>query len=240
MSKQDLENQSDAQEITVELQSGASNTSESNMNQPPEWSITDLLAINVNSFTEKKNGLTYMSWAWAWDQILRVDSNANYEVMQFPYSDNPNYSVPYQTLGDSAMVWVSVTVFGKTVTVQLPVLDFRNKCIAKPNAFDVNTSIMRCLTKGIAMHGLGLYIYAGEDLPISATQTTSEKEPPQTQALELGYQKIRAEISACTSEEELMKTWSRNVPFINATKAQDLLMYADIKALFSTAKANFF
>jgi hypothetical protein len=63
------------------------------------------------------------------------------------------------------MVWVKVTMFGKTITQQLPILDYRNKCIPQPNAFEVNTSIVRCLTKGIAMHGLGLYIYAGEDLP---------------------------------------------------------------------------
>jgi hypothetical protein len=119
----------------------------------------DLLKINVNSHTEKKNGLTYLSWAWAWDQILRADPQANYEVRMFG-------DLPFMRIGDSAMVWVSVTVFGKTLTVQLPVLDYRNKCIANPNAFDINTSVMRCLTKGIAMHGLGLYVYAGEDLPM--------------------------------------------------------------------------
>jgi len=62
-------------------------------------------------------------------------------------------------------VFVDVTMFGKTLTCQLPVLDHKNKAIPNPDAFQVNTAIMRCLAKGIAMHGLGLYIYAGEDLP---------------------------------------------------------------------------
>jgi hypothetical protein len=130
----------------------------------------ELLAINVNKYTEKKNNLTYLSWAWAWDQILRSDPQANYEVKTFD-------GLPYMRIGDSAMVWVTVTVFGKPVTVQLPVLDYRNKCIPDPNAFDINTSIMRCLTKGIAMHGLGLYIYAGEDLPMESAEEEPKVEP---------------------------------------------------------------
>jgi hypothetical protein len=124
---------------------------------------SDLLAINVNKHTEKKNNLTYLSWAWAWDQILRADPQANYDVRTFD-------GLPYMRIGESAMVWVTVVALGKSVTVQLPVLDYRNKCIANPNAFDINTSIMRCLVKGIAMHGLGLYIYAGEDLPAETVE----------------------------------------------------------------------
>ena len=129
---------------------------------------SELLKINVNDHTEKKNGLTYLSWAWAWSEVLKVDPTANYEVEQFPHPEDPRRTLPYQELGGSCMVWVSVTMFGKTVKVQLPVLDYRNKCIPVPNAFEINTSIMRCLTKGIAMHGLSLYIYAGEDLPMDA------------------------------------------------------------------------
>jgi hypothetical protein len=125
----------------------------------------DLLKINVNDHTEKKNNLTYLSWAWAWAEALKADPQANYEVLMFSDPDHQTNMLPFQDLGGSHMVWVKVTMFGKTITQQLPILDYRNKCIAQPNAFEVNTSIMRCLTKGIAMHGLGLYIYAGEDLP---------------------------------------------------------------------------
>lgn len=127
---------------------------------------SDLLSINVNKHTEKKNGLTYLSWAWAWAQVLMVDPKARYDVGFFASPDNPDMTVPYMDIGNSCFVWVTVTIFDKPLMVQLPVLDFRNKPIAKPNAFDINTSIMRCLVKGVAMHGLGLYIYAGEDLPM--------------------------------------------------------------------------
>ena len=127
----------------------------------------DLLKINVNDHTEKKNGLTYLSWAWAWAEVLKVDTAANYKIEMFvDVAGNP---VPFLQFNNSCMVWVTVTVFGKALSCQLPVLDYRNKCIPQPNAFDVNTSIMRCLVKAIAMHGLGLYIYAGEDLPETDT-----------------------------------------------------------------------
>lgn len=124
----------------------------------------DLLKINVNSHIEKKNNLSYLSWAWAWSKVLEMDPQANFNVRTFP-NGNGNYS-PLMDLGGSYMVWVEVIIFGKEVTAFLPVLDYRNKPISNPSSFDVNTSIMRCLTKGIALHGLGLYIYAGEDLPM--------------------------------------------------------------------------
>ena len=143
----------------MESASGAVNTKEKSM------SPHDLLKINVNDHTEKKNGLTYLSWAWAWAEALKADPQANYEVLMFSDPDHQTNMLPFQDLGGSHMVWVKVTMFGKTITQQLPILDYRNKCIPQPNAFEVNTSIVRCLTKGIAMHGLGLYIYAGEDLP---------------------------------------------------------------------------
>jgi len=124
-------------------------------------SALELLKINVNDHTEKKNGLTYLSWAWAWQEALKADPKCNWEVQMF----GANFDQPYAKIGDTAMVFVQVTMFEKTVPCQLPVLDHRNKAISNPDAFQVNTAIMRCLAKGIALHGLGLYIYAGEDLP---------------------------------------------------------------------------
>jgi len=118
----------------------------------------DLLKINVNEYAEKKNGLTYLSWAGAWGEALKADPAVNFKVEMFD-------GTPLMMVGGSFMVWVTVTMFGKPVTCMLPVLDFRNKPINTPNAFDVNTSIMRCLVKAIAMHGLGLYIYAGGVAP---------------------------------------------------------------------------
>ena len=121
----------------------------------------ELLKVNVNDHTEKKNGLTYLSWAWAWQEAIKADPKAEWQVKMF----GPNYDQPYCKIGDTAMVFVEVSMFDKTLCCQLPVLDHRNKAIPNPDAFQVNTAIMRCLAKCIAMHGLGLYIYAGEDLP---------------------------------------------------------------------------
>ena len=135
----------------------------------------DLLKINVNDHTEKKNGLTYLSWAWAWAEVLKADPNANFKV------EMQEHGGPLMPIGDTFMVWVTVTMFGKPMTCMLPVLDYRNKPIPAPNSFDVNTSIMRCLVKAIALHGLGLYIYAGEDLPETdheATPVTPVAEAP--------------------------------------------------------------
>ena len=73
-------------------------------------------------------------------------------------------------INGTAMVWVTVTMFDKPMTCQLPVMDYRNKAIPSPDAFQVNTAIMRCMTKALSLHGLGLYIYAGEDLPEEVTK----------------------------------------------------------------------
>ena len=127
----------------------------------------DLLKVNVNDHTEKKNGLTYLSWAWAWQETLKADPSANWNVKMF--GDQPLVKI-----GETAMVFVEVTMLGKTMTCQLPVLDHRNKAIANPDAFQVNTAIMRCLAKCIGLHGLGLYIYAGEDLPEADTPDVTD------------------------------------------------------------------
>jgi len=122
----------------------------------------DLLKINVNDKTEKKNGLTYLSWAWAWTEVLKADPAATFDVKLWPDGIGMN---PVMMIGETGMVWVETTVFGKSMTCQLPVLDFRNKPIIHPDAMAVNTAIMRCLAKSVALHGLGLYIYSGEDTP---------------------------------------------------------------------------
>ena len=113
----------------------------------------ELRKINVNQHIEKKNGLSYLSWAWAVDTLLQVDPTATW-----------SYGEPVR-FGESLMVFCTVNAFGKSMTAQLPVMDFRNKAIQNPDAMSVNTAMQRCLAKAIALHGLGLYIYAGEDLP---------------------------------------------------------------------------
>jgi hypothetical protein len=121
--------------------------------------MSELLKINVNDHTERKGNLTYLSWAWAWAEVLKIDPTARYTVHEWD-------GLPLVYLKDgTAMVKVSVEINGDIKTCLLPVLDHKNKPIENPNSFAVNTSIMRCLAKCIALHGLGLYIYAGEDLP---------------------------------------------------------------------------
>jgi hypothetical protein len=145
----------------------------------------DIRKINVNEHTDKKGKFTYLSWAWAVDQLLQLDPLATWD-----------YQAPMQ-FGDTLMVFCSVTAFGKTMTSQLPVLNHQNKAISNPNAMDVNTAMQRCLAKAIALHGLGLYIYAGEDVPDEPTPDLTDaandwvkviQEAKNIEALKAAYQ----------------------------------------------------
>ena len=132
----------------------------------------ELSKINVNAHTEKKNGLTYLSWAWAVDQLLQNDPAATW-----------SYGEPVK-FGETVMVFCTVTAFGKSMTSQLPVIDFRNKAIPNPDAMAVNTAMQRCLAKAIALHGIGLYIYAGEDIPQEDKVQAPQKVTPLAGAME--------------------------------------------------------
>jgi hypothetical protein len=138
--------------------------------------MSDLLKINVNDHTEKKNGLTYLSWAWAWAEVLKVDPNAEWEAVEYSQPDGTSAPCMYVG-GGTALVKTRVTIKGKTRTCVLPVMDHRNKAIKDPDAFAINTAIVRCMTKAISMHGLGLYIYAGEDLPEGDEPPEGDKKP---------------------------------------------------------------
>jgi hypothetical protein len=113
----------------------------------------ELRKINVNEHTEKKGKFTYLSWSWAVDQLLQQDPAATW-----------TYGEPIY-FAETLMVFCSVTAFGKTMTAQMPVINNQNKAIQNPDAMAVNTAMQRCLVKAIALHGLALYIYSGEDLP---------------------------------------------------------------------------
>lgn len=151
-----------------------------------------LAEINVNEHVEKKEGLSYLSWAWAWDYIKRLYPDAQYEIKRFandlPYVYDPNTGY---------MVFTSVTIDGLTHEMWLPVMDGKNKAmkdkeytyitksygkevektVQPATMFDINKTIMRCLVKNLAMFGLGLYIYNGEDLPVSDnTEQTAETQ----------------------------------------------------------------
>jgi len=112
----------------------------------------ELRNVDVSSKIEKKNNLSYLSWAWAVDTLLQHDPAATW-----------TYGQPVM-FGETVMVFCTVTAFNKSMTAQLPVMDYRNKAIPNPDAFAVNTAMQRCLAKAIALHGLGLSLYVGEDL----------------------------------------------------------------------------
>jgi hypothetical protein len=153
-----------------------------------------LRAINVNEHTEKKNGLTYLSWAWAVDQLLMQDPEATW-----------SYGEPAK-FGETMMVFCTVTAFGKPMTAQLPVMDYRNKAISNPDAFAVNTAMQRCLAKAIALHGLGLYIYSGEDLPA----TEIGEESAKTDFVKAPTQSITPNAGAGDDLTEDVKEWLIN------------------------------
>lgn len=171
----------------------------------------ELRGIDVSPHIEKKNGLSYLSWAWAIDQLLLKDSTATWEFHE-----------PTQ-VGETLMVWVSVTAFGKTNKFPLPVMDNRNRAISNPDAFQLNTAYMRCLAKCIATHGLGLYIYAGEDLPEEV------KEERAKQSIEADLNDWLSKIDKATNQAQLQLIWreatawaKRNPGFLpQLTEAKD-------------------
>lgn len=123
--------------------------------------FNELNQVDVSDKIEKKNGLSYVSWAYAWGELKKKHPDANYKV--YENSDSWNYF----TDGRTAWVKTGVTVNGIEHIEYLPIMDFKNKSIPLENitSFDVNKTIQRSLTKAVARHGLGLYVYAGEDLP---------------------------------------------------------------------------
>jgi len=135
--------------------------------------FTTLNNINVSDKTEQKNGLTYLSWAWAWGEVKKLHPNANYTIYERETEYGP---VNYFTDGKTAWVKTGVIINEIEHIEELPVMDFKNKSIPVESitSFDVNKAIQRSLTKAVARHGLGLYIYAGEDLPEDAKETLTE------------------------------------------------------------------
>ena len=160
-----------------------------------------LNAINVNGHTEQKNGLTYLSWAWAWAEVKKAYPDANYTI----YEDANGR--PYHTDGRTCWVKTGVTIEGLEHIEYLPVMDYRNQSIPldKVTSMDVNKAIQRSLTKACARHGLGLYIYAGEDLP-------EEEKNAKDEDLRDEKESLIAVIEDCIDIDDLTKIWKTNAP----------------------------
>lgn len=170
--------------------------------------MSELLKVNVNEHTEKKGKLTYLSWAWAWAEVLKTDPLANWQALTFD-------GKPCMYLADgSAMVSVQVTIKGDTKSSVLPVMNHQNKAINNPDSFAVNTAIMRCLAKAIGMHGLGLYIYAGEDLPEGEEQPTpAERAADWLSAIEASTDvealaKVRDDAMKALAKDDDKEAWA--------------------------------
>jgi hypothetical protein len=141
----------------------------------------ELNAINVNKMTEKKGNLTYLSWAFAWQEVKKLCPDMNRTVYENALGNN------YHTDGRTAWVKVGVTINSIEHIDYLPIMDARNSAIPveKVTSFDVNKAIQRSTTKAIGLHGLGLYIYAGEDMPEDDKVATAASKPAEGIIIEL-------------------------------------------------------
>jgi hypothetical protein len=171
-----------------------------------------LSKINVNEYVEKKDGLTYLSWAWAWSVTKKECPDASYTLLPTEYDD---------TLG--IMCHTSVTIEGQTLEMWLPVMDGKNKSMKRhaytystrygdkqveaATTFDINKTMMRCLVKNLAMFGLGIYIYAGEDLPEG--EQSKAPEPVKTPEVLITLEKDT-------------DNWKKATGFVKANKEQGI------------------
>lgn len=169
--------------------------------------FSKLAQIDCSEHVEKKGRFSYLSWAWAVKKLREVDPTAIWEVKRFD-------GVPYLKTDCGYFVEVEVTVQGLPLSQIHPILNNQNKPIAEPNSFDINTSIQRCLVKAIALHGLGLYIYAGEDLPEIQEDPISSQ---QVGAIKLSVKKLA---TLRKVDEETIKGHLSITEVTELTKAQ--------------------
>ena len=170
--------------------------------------FVELNSVDVGEHTEKKNNLTYLSWAWAWAEIKKRHPDAQYTIYE-----NAN-GLFYHTDGRTCWVKTGVTVNGIEHIEFLPVMDYRNQSIPldKVTSFDVNKAIQRSLTKACARHGLGLYIYAGEDLPEEPKpekpdfeKEAAKEKTQQTKAINKALKEGKTELPPAQAGKALLK-----------------------------------
>lgn len=201
-----------------------------------------LSAINVSEHIERKGGFSYLSWPFAVAQLRLAEPTASWEVRRFE-------GLPYLSTEAGFFVEVAVTVQGVTLSQIHPVLDGRNRPLSQPSAFDINTSIQRCLVKAIALHGLGLYIYAGEDLPQIGTEPAandSSQTPPTPAPREAVSQPVVLTAEprpvAAADDHSLTLTQRRTISRLAAEvgiELSQLLEYFGVKALDEIAASDF-
>lgn len=194
----------------AETKKVAEMTAEEKIRKEQEDLFKKAIQLNVNDHTDLKNNLTYLSWAWAWQEFLKICPEATYEIKKFtnPITGKTTTYLEDEELG--FMVYTSITARGVTREMWLPVMDGANKAMKRQayeytvgkgdkqytkqveavSMFDVNKTIMRCLTKNIAMFGVGLYIYAGEDLPIELGEPCTAKQIEKMRELSINEKNV--------------------------------------------------
>jgi hypothetical protein len=167
-----------------------------------------LRQVDVGEFIEKKNNLSYLSWAYAVDLLYQHDPDANYEFLE-----------PTVYPDGSMMVWCKLTAFGKVTTQYLPVMDYKNKAVCNPNSMDINKAMQRCLATAIAVGtGVGLYIYRGEDIPVDDNVNNSEKEDKRKKLMDDYVVKF----TNTTSLNDLKTVYTQAVKAFSNNLPQDL------------------
>lgn len=196
--------------------------------------MSELLSHSVSEVLEKKGNLSYLSWAHAWGEALKIDPAATFHVSTFDRGDG--VTQVYMDVNGTALVWVTVTLNGKAMTCQLPVMDNKNKAIPNPDAFAVNTAIMRCMVKALALHGLGLYVYAGEDLPFDSDKPEPKPEPtkPKQEAKPLVSTDWKLKVP-----EGKDKEWADKVSVETAKLLDKTQSKADVMEIFKVNRTVF-
>lgn len=193
-----------------------------------------LSAINVNEHTEKKNGLTYLSWAWAWGMLKK-----HYPEAKFQKHTDAKGLPYFKDEHGFAFVMVSVEVEGLTHTEVFPVLNHRNGAIQNPDAFAVNASLQRALAKAISYHGLGHYIYAGEDVPMDA-EPEPAKAPPKKESAGQGAGMIKKTfiefIPMAADMKALLHFYKENEHALKTLEQLDKPSHAEVMVAFKARK----
>lgn len=195
-----------------------------------------LSAINVNEHTEKKNGLTYLSWAWAWGTLKEHYPNASFQKHIHPETNLPLFK------DDQGYAYVAVSVVVEDIshTEVFPVLNYSNKAVQNPDSFQVNTALQRCLTKAISYHGLGHYIYAGEDFPEGDEPVQPAAKPAKKQSAGQGSGMIKTTfmefIPRAESLEVLLNFYKKNEGTLKTLEELDKPSHAEVMSAFKKRK----
>jgi len=206
--------------------------------------------IDVSEHVEKKNNLSYLSWAWAWGTLMKSYPQATYEFREFARGDSTLTDILQYPVNGTASVYCTVTIDDVSRSMWLPVMDYRNNAIPDPDARAISDTKMRCLVKCIGMLGLGFYLYAGEDLPEpqenEKTKKAEPKSKPEKKERKAPEKKVSVEegilnsftafAGSCIETEKLREFWKANAVELKKLEKSHPETYAKVLAMFSSKK----